>query len=173
MVDVAGDMCAGASGAYLMVLLIAIQLPCNCKFELEVDVLKAAGTPTMTPLPVNSLAMLTLLPGESSTRSTLGMASPTLTKAGRVAWKRADWVPRVRGTVAVKRRAANILQLCMLKVNWEVDGGCWVLLCCVELMRVRSSGRMRWSFLHLRSRISSFLLHVADSALTLFTAFIT
>ena len=48
----------------------------------------AAGTPMMSPLPdVSSLERLTLFPGEPSTRSRSGMRSPTLTKAGLVAWK--------------------------------------------------------------------------------------
>lgn len=51
---------------------------------------KAAGTPTMTALGVDasSLARLSLLPGESSTRtSRSGIASPTFTKARGVAWR--------------------------------------------------------------------------------------
>ena len=43
-------------------------------------ILKAAGTPMMRPLlPASSLARLTLLPGDSSIRSTVGMGSPGLT----------------------------------------------------------------------------------------------
>lgn len=50
---------------------------------------KAAGTPTMYPLAdLNSSARLTLLPGESSRRtSRLGISWPTRTKARGVEWK--------------------------------------------------------------------------------------
>jgi hypothetical protein len=46
--------------------------------------LKAAGTPMITPLPVNSLERLTLFPGEPSTRSMFGRESPVLTMARAV-----------------------------------------------------------------------------------------
>ena len=74
------------------------------------NILNAAGTPMITPLPFSSLARLTLLPGEFSTRtSRLGMASPFWTKAGVVLWKRAARCDRARGRVFVRRRAANIV----------------------------------------------------------------
>ena len=50
------------------------------------DVLKAAGTPMIKPLPLISLKRFTLLPGECSTRSTSGRRLPTATQAGREAW---------------------------------------------------------------------------------------
>jgi hypothetical protein len=47
---------------------------------LEVDVLKAAGTPMIRPGPeANSVARLTFPPGFPSTSSMLGIASPTWT----------------------------------------------------------------------------------------------
>ena len=51
------------------------------KRNTETNLLKAAGTPMIKPLPLSSFAMDTLLPGEFSINSTSGMASPTLTKA--------------------------------------------------------------------------------------------
>ena len=48
--------------------------------------LNAAGTPIITPLPcASSLDKLTLLPGESSTKSRSGIRSLTDTNAGLVA----------------------------------------------------------------------------------------
>lgn len=50
------------------------------------DSLNAAGTPIITPLPwASSLDKLTLLPGESSTRSRSGIRSLTATNAVLVA----------------------------------------------------------------------------------------
>lgn len=73
-----------------------------------VHALKAAGVPIMTALFLISLARLTLLPGEFSTRtSRFGMASPFCTNAGAVLWKR-EACARTRGTLVAKRRAANI-----------------------------------------------------------------
>ena len=44
------------------------------------DLLKAAGTPMIKPLPeANSFSKLTLVPGDVSVKSTEGIASPTLT----------------------------------------------------------------------------------------------
>ena len=65
--------------------------------------------PTMRPLPLfNSSAMLTLLPGEDSMSSTLGILAPTLTKAGAEAWKqRREEMPR--GGARGRRRRANIV----------------------------------------------------------------
>ena len=52
--------------------------------RVKASILNAAGTPRMTPLPVSSVARLTWFPGEASTKSTLGMESPGLTKTGAV-----------------------------------------------------------------------------------------
>lgn len=46
--------------------------------------LNAAGTPMITPLPANSLAKLTFVPGEPSCNSTFGTRSPTRTYMGDV-----------------------------------------------------------------------------------------
>lgn len=54
---------------------------------LSVDLLKAAGTPMMRPLPFITFARLTLSPGLLSTKSTEGIESPTLTILALVAWK--------------------------------------------------------------------------------------
>ena len=51
------------------------------------DSLKAAGTPTIKPFPVNCFERLTLLPGEPSTSSTSGSRSPVLTMMLGVDWK--------------------------------------------------------------------------------------
>lgn len=55
----------------------------------------------------NSRARFTLLAGDPSVRtSRLGMASPTLTKAGRVEWKPlvpADRAARLRGRIALRK----------------------------------------------------------------------
>jgi hypothetical protein len=55
-------------------------------------ILKAAGTPTITPFPLlNSFARSTLFPGLPSINPlTLGMASPALTSGRGVAWKSLD-----------------------------------------------------------------------------------
>lgn len=54
------------------------------------------------PLPVSSLARLTVLPGEFSTRqSRSGMGSPTLTATGAVVWKEDN---NGRGWTAVAAR---------------------------------------------------------------------
>jgi hypothetical protein len=64
--------------------------------------------PMIKPLPVSSLARLTLLPGEPSTRSRLGSLSPTLTKTGAEAWKeRRPAAQRVTGNSV--RAAANMV----------------------------------------------------------------
>ena len=56
------------------------------------------------PFPLSSFARLILLPGEFSMSSTSGMASPTLTKARGVEWKRREVASRTKDT----RRAANM-----------------------------------------------------------------
>lgn len=71
----------------------------------------------------NSLARLTLLPGELSIISTLGTASPTLTKLGRELWKwqTGCWA---RGALAARRLAANMVAIyvCMaFGVAFEMD----------------------------------------------------
>ena len=77
--------------------------------EMGSDLLKAAGTPMMTPLPcLSSFDRFTLLPGESSTSSRSGIRSPTLTIAGLVGWRAR--VPTVTGAEATKRRVASDLQ---------------------------------------------------------------
>ena len=88
---------------------LASRLPC-----IKSIVLKAAGTPMTMPLPLSSLARLTLLPGEFSTSSTSGRLSPTFTKAREVLWKLREAVHGTErsGTLAVIRRAANILASC-------------------------------------------------------------
>lgn len=71
--------------------------------------------------------MLTLLPGEVSTSSMLGMASPTWTLA-----RAEDWKPRAaRGSAETKRRVANIL---IVVVD---DSGDVVLGDCQESMECR------------------------------------
>lgn len=82
-------------------------------------VLNAAGTPMMRPLPFNSLAMDTLLPGEFSTSSTSGIASPTLTKAREDAWKgrRATALEPAKSV----RRAANMV---CLRATTRISTGC-------------------------------------------------
>lgn len=63
----------------------------------------------ITPLFLISLAKLTLLPGEFSTRtSRLGMASPFCTNAGAVLWKR-DACARTRGMLVAIRRANMVI----------------------------------------------------------------
>lgn len=90
VVDVAGNVGAGASRAWELGQHWGGFLLSAMFHVWDSHALKAAGTPTMTPLPLISLARLILLPGESSTRtSRLGMASPFCTKAGAVLWKSA------------------------------------------------------------------------------------
>lgn len=63
--------------------------------EVGWHVLKAAGIPTTTPLPLaSSWERFTLFPGESSTRTLRsGSLSPAFTNAGRVLW---NWAVAVR-----------------------------------------------------------------------------
>ena len=74
----------------------------------------AAGTPIIRPLPFNSWARLTLLPGLPSISSTSGMLSPTLTKCVAEAWKAARWaVGRWRRVArrVEERRRVNMMGL--------------------------------------------------------------
>jgi hypothetical protein len=62
--------------------------------RVEIFLLKAAGTPTITPLPVNSLARLIFVPGEFSVSTSMsGRESPTLTILKAEVWKAetGDW----------------------------------------------------------------------------------
>lgn len=84
VVDIARNVGARASRAY------SVSRTLHGMGDNRSDVLKAAGVPMITPLPLISLARLTLFPGEFSTRtSRSGMESPFWTKAGAVLWKRA------------------------------------------------------------------------------------
>ena len=76
--------------------------------EGEKNVLNAAGTPMMRPLPLSSVERLTLSPGEPSTRSTLGILSPTLTMVAAVVWKGLQVVGSVRGRVRARKRVLII-----------------------------------------------------------------
>jgi hypothetical protein len=71
--------------------------------------LNAAGTPIIKDFPLlTSSAKLTLLPGESSTRtSSFGMLSPTLTKRPAELWK--DLIGRA--AVRVSRRRAAVVAM--------------------------------------------------------------
>lgn len=109
VVDVAGDVGGRTGRAWLresgqqgVQSFQSGGVSCRC------HLLNAAGTPTMTPLPESSLARLTLLPGEFSTRSMLGMESPFRTKAGAVLWKGAT---PARGRRVARRRAANMARI--------------------------------------------------------------
>lgn len=63
-------------------------------------------------LPLSSLAIETLLPGEFSMSSTSGMASPTLTKARAEPWNERRGDARRAGRAEVKvRRAVNMAVL--------------------------------------------------------------
>jgi hypothetical protein len=62
------------------------------------NLLKAAGTPMMRPLPVSSLLSETLLPGESSIKAMSGIESPTLTMVAAEAWNERV----VRGVVVLR-----------------------------------------------------------------------
>ena len=57
------------------------------------------------PLPLSSLARLTLFPGVPSTSSTEGMGSPTLTIFAVVVWK------LVREMIVAKRGAEEVLRV--------------------------------------------------------------
>lgn len=103
MVDITRNVGARASRAYSVSRIL------HGMGDNQSDVLKAAGVPMITPLPLISLARLTLFPGEFSTRtSRSGMESPFWTKAGAVLWKRARW-EKARGREVATRRVANIL----------------------------------------------------------------
>lgn len=68
--------------------------------------------PIISPLPLSSLAMLTLFPGEPSARSTSGILSPTWTKRAAEEWKPEAGAARRRRPVASGRaedkRVANM-----------------------------------------------------------------
>lgn len=90
----------------------------------------SCNSPIITPFPVNSFARFTLLPGEPSTRSTLGSLSPTLTNAGAEAWKRR--LPATERVAGRQRAAENIVRLasvyrvCASNLVYG-DGGGWQL----------------------------------------------
>lgn len=86
------------------------------------DILKAAGTPMTKPLPVSSLARLTLVPGEHSCRtSRFGRLSPTLTLDRADAWKRAARGCGGAGAdEGVRRRAVVARRL--QRAEYIVDG---------------------------------------------------
>jgi hypothetical protein len=114
VVDVAGHVGAGARRACGSEHCLSAsgtagqQSTARLRREGFGSVLKAAGTPMMTPLPWSSLAMLTLLPGEVSTRSMFGMASPTWTLA-RAVDLNPRAAPNTRGLTDARRRVANMM----------------------------------------------------------------
>lgn len=71
--------------------------------------LKAAGTPMIRPLPLSSLAIETLFPGEFSMSSTSGMASPTLTQTRDEAWNERETEATPRRAEGKDFRAANMI----------------------------------------------------------------
>jgi hypothetical protein len=75
------------------------------------DVLNAAGTPMIKPLPLSSLRRLTLWPGEFSTRSTSGSGSPTATHAGDEVWKDVGRPTDSRGSLHANVRAGSMMGL--------------------------------------------------------------
>jgi hypothetical protein len=75
------------------------------------DVLNAAGTPMIKPLPLSSLRRLTLWPGEFSTRSTSGSGSPTATHAGDEVWKDVGRPTASRGSLHANVRAGSMMGL--------------------------------------------------------------
>ena len=88
------------------------------------DILNAAGTPIMRPLlPASSLARLTVLPGESSTSSTVGIESPALTMIAGVD-------ENSLAVVIGWRR----LRLIVLRMGWKI---CLENMVCRRVIQVR------------------------------------
>jgi hypothetical protein len=81
--------------------------------------LKAAGTPMMRPLPLRTLLMETLLPGESSINSMSGIESPTLTMMGDDAWNE-RLMRGVRAERRVEERAVLVRAVNMM-ASWGKD----------------------------------------------------
>ena len=74
--------------------------------------LKAAGTPTIKPLPVSSFDRLTLFPGEFSTRtSRSGMLSPAFTATREVVWKKWKKTGPDRTAVAARGKARHTFRV--------------------------------------------------------------
>lgn len=148
MVDVAGNMSARASGAYSIKTSIAIQL----QLEFGGKHTKSSWNTDNNTLASQFFGDVDLVAGRVFDEVDVGDGIADFDKG---------WASRVEegglGAEGARHGSCEAAGgehcdgLCLLKVSWEIDGV--VLLRCY--VDASAEFGMRWSFLHLRCRISS------------------